>query len=213
MIARAFRLFRADLRCYGRLFRPFPLRLSDPLQRRDSLPGDRLQLFLERLRIVGDEFRPIPRPTDFHIEALLVRHMGMRRLHRGDHVVHGPALKRVHGRGPGVVEMAQLRIATAQFQCLSVLQLVNARYEKGAMILTPNKGFAEWGDMFGDPVMATALLDRLLHHATVVHIEGASYRLREHADLIPEHVRANSPIAPPPPPRHRGRPPKAKGVN
>ena len=89
-------------------------------------------------------------------------------------------------------------------------QLVNARYEKGAMILTSNKGFAEWGAMFGDPVMATALLDRLLHHATVVQIEGASYRLREHADLIPEHVRANAPISPPPPPRRRGRPLKSR---
>ena len=87
-------------------------------------------------------------------------------------------------------------------------QLVNARYEKGAMILTSNRGFAEWGELFGDPVVATALLDRLLHHAVVIQIEGASYRLREHADLIPEHVRANAPIAPPPPPKRRGRPPK-----
>ncbi len=87
-------------------------------------------------------------------------------------------------------------------------QLVNARYEKGAMILTSNRGFAEWGEVFGDPVVATALLDRLLHHAVVVQIERASYRLRRHADLIPEHVRANAPIAPPPPPKRRGRPPK-----
>jgi len=86
-------------------------------------------------------------------------------------------------------------------------QLVNARYEKGAMILTSNRGFAEWAEVFGDPVVATALLDRLLHHAVVVQIEGASYRLRAHADLIPEHVRANAPISPPPPKR-RGRPPK-----
>ncbi len=87
-------------------------------------------------------------------------------------------------------------------------QLVNARYEKGAMILTSNRGFAEWADVFGDPVVATALLDRLLHHAVVVQIEGASYRLRAHADLIPEHIRAKAPIAPPPPPKRRGRPPK-----
>ncbi len=87
-------------------------------------------------------------------------------------------------------------------------QLVNARYEKGAMILTSNRGFAEWGDVFGDPVVATALLDRLLHHAVVVQIEGASYRLRGHTDLIPEHTRTNAPITPPPPPKRRGRPPK-----
>lgn len=87
-------------------------------------------------------------------------------------------------------------------------QLVNARYEKGAMILTSNRGFAEWGDVFGDPVVATALLDRLLHHAVVVQIEGASYRLRSHTDLIPEHTRTNAPITPPPAPKRRGRPTK-----
>ncbi len=90
-------------------------------------------------------------------------------------------------------------------------QLVNARYERGAMILTSNRGFAEWGDVFGDPVVATALLDRLLHHAIVVQIEGSSYRLRQHAELMPEHVRSKAIIAPPTPapiPKRRGRPPK-----
>jgi len=86
-------------------------------------------------------------------------------------------------------------------------QLVNARYERGAMILTSNRGFAEWGEVFGDPVVATALLDRLLHHAVVVQIEGASYRLRQHADLVPEHVRSKATITPPPAPKRRGRPP------
>lgn len=86
-------------------------------------------------------------------------------------------------------------------------QLVNARYERGAMILTSNRGFAEWGEVFGDPVVATALLDRLLHHAVVVQIEGASYRLRQHADLVPEHVRSKALITPPPAPKRRGRPP------
>lgn len=92
-------------------------------------------------------------------------------------------------------------------------QLVNARYEKGAMILTSNRGFAEWGEIFGDPVVATALLDRLLHHAVVVQIEGASYRLRHHRDLIPEHTRAHASITPPPPPKRRGRPPKNGGAD
>lgn len=56
-------------------------------------------------------------------------------------------------------------------------QLVKPRHEKGAMILTSNRGFAEWGEIFGDPVVAHARLDRLLHPAGVVQIEGASYRL------------------------------------
>jgi hypothetical protein len=60
-------------------------------------------------------------------------------------------------------------------------------------------------------VVATALLDRLLHHAVVVHIEGASYRLRQHADLVPEslrplqYVNATTDV-----PRRRGRPPKTQ---
>jgi DNA replication protein DnaC len=90
-------------------------------------------------------------------------------------------------------------------------QLVNARYEKGAMILTSNRGFAEWADIFGDPVVATALLDRLLHHAVVIQIEGSSYRLRQHADLMPEHIRTKANLQPlpvPPTLRRRGRPPK-----
>jgi len=72
-------------------------------------------------------------------------------------------------------------------------QLVNACYERSAMIMTGNRGFGEWADIFGDPVVATALLDRLLHHAVVIPIEGNSYRLREHAGLIPDHLR-NRPL-------------------
>src|SRR5512132_2221485 len=45
-----------------------------------------------------------------------------------------------------------------------------------------------------DPVVATALLDRLLHHAVVIQIEGSSYRLRQHADLVLEHLRSRAPI-------------------
>ena len=85
-------------------------------------------------------------------------------------------------------------------------QLVNARYERGAMILTSNRGFAEWGQVFGDPVIATALLDRLLHHAVVVHIEGSSYRMRQHADLLPRVPQPS--VRPEVQPRRRGRPPK-----
>lgn len=68
-------------------------------------------------------------------------------------------------------------------------QLVNARYEKGATIFTSNRGFKEWGEIFGDNVIAAALLDRLLHRATVLEIAGNSYRLREHADLVPETLK------------------------
>jgi len=57
--------------------------------------------------------------------------------------------------------------------------LVSARYERGSIILTSNKGFGEWGEILGDAVIATAILDRLLHHSHVLNIRGESYRLRE----------------------------------
>ena len=57
--------------------------------------------------------------------------------------------------------------------------LVSARYERGSIILTSNKGFAEWGELLGDIVIATAILDRLLHHSHVLNIRGESYRLRD----------------------------------
>ncbi len=87
-------------------------------------------------------------------------------------------------------------------------QLVNARYEKGAMILTSNRGFKEWGEIFGDNVIAAALLDRLLHHAVVIEIEGNSYRLREHADLVPESLKGVRRQDSKPSAKRRGRPRK-----
>jgi len=87
-------------------------------------------------------------------------------------------------------------------------QLVNARYEKGATILTSNRGFKEWGQIFGDNVIAAALLDRLLHRATVMEIAGNSYRLREHADLIPESLKQGGKVDEPTVKRKPGRPRK-----
>jgi DNA replication protein DnaC len=58
-------------------------------------------------------------------------------------------------------------------------QLVSRRYERGSLLITSNRSVGEWGAVFGDPVVATAILDRLLHHSQVVTIRGDSYRLRE----------------------------------
>jgi DNA replication protein DnaC len=58
-------------------------------------------------------------------------------------------------------------------------QLVSRRYERGSMLLTSNRSVGEWGEVFGDPVVATAILDRLLHHSHIITIRGDSYRLRE----------------------------------
>ena len=58
-------------------------------------------------------------------------------------------------------------------------RLLVRRYERASLIVTSNKSFGDWGDVFNDQVLATAILDRLLHHATTVNIKGESYRLRE----------------------------------
>jgi len=58
-------------------------------------------------------------------------------------------------------------------------QLVSRRYERGSILITSNQSLGAWGEVFGDPVIASAILDRLLHHATTVNIKGESYRLKE----------------------------------
>lgn len=105
-----------------------------------------------------------------------------------------------------VDEVGYLPIAPAGANLF--FQLVNARYEKGALILTSNRGFKDWGTIFGDNVVAAALLDRLLHHGIVVEIAGNSYRLREHADLVPETLKAFNEPGDTPARRRRGRPRK-----
>lgn len=65
-----------------------------------------------------------------------------------------------------------------------VFQVISKRYEKGSIVLTSNKTFGEWGQVFGDEVLATAILDRLLHHCEVVSINGNSYRLKNRLQAI-----------------------------
>jgi len=57
-------------------------------------------------------------------------------------------------------------------------QFISNRYEKSSTIITSNKSFTEWGELFGDPVIVTAILDRLLHHCRVINMKGKSYRLK-----------------------------------
>ncbi len=58
-------------------------------------------------------------------------------------------------------------------------QLIAKRYEHGAVIITSNRSYGEWGEVFGDTIIASAILDRLLHHSITINIKGESYRLRE----------------------------------
>ncbi len=67
----------------------------------------------------------------------------------------------------------------SQEQARHFFELVTARYEHGSIIRTSNTSFAQWGSLLGDEVLATALLDRLLHHAEVIPINGRSYRMKE----------------------------------
>ena len=65
-----------------------------------------------------------------------------------------------------------------------LFQVISRRYEHGSIILTTNRGIADWGAIFDDTTVAAAILDRLLHHATVLTITGDSYRMRRHRDTI-----------------------------
>ena len=68
-----------------------------------------------------------------------------------------------------------------------MFHMIRRRYEKGSLIITSNQPVGSWGEVLGDPVVATAVLDRLLHHSNVLTIKGDSYRLKEkrRAGVIP----------------------------
>ncbi|MBA3587702.1 MAG: ATP-binding protein [Chloroflexi bacterium] len=86
-------------------------------------------------------------------------------------------------------------------------QLVSRRYERGATLITSNRAVGEWGAVFGDAVVATAILDRLLHHSHVITIRGDSYRLREKRTKPKSHRTEGGPdprVAPGPVPNVAG---------
>ena len=63
-------------------------------------------------------------------------------------------------------------------ECHLFYRFVATRYEKASTVITSNKAFSDWAELFHDPVIVTAILDRLLHHSVVINIKGNSYRLR-----------------------------------
>jgi len=76
----------------------------------------------------------------------------------------------------------------------ALFQVVSQRYLKGSIVLTTNRSIASWGQIFNDDsVVAAAMLDRLLHRATVVSIDGESYRMRAHRAHLDQLRRATSP--------------------
>jgi DNA replication protein DnaC len=92
-------------------------------------------------------------------------------------------------------------------------QLVSARYERGSIILTSNKSYGDWGSIFGDPIIATAILDRLLHHSTTINIRGESYRLKDRrkAGLFPRPEEDSGRSAPFPSPQSLQNGPRRQG--
>jgi DNA replication protein DnaC len=66
-----------------------------------------------------------------------------------------------------------------RYECNLFFRFVANRYEKASTIITSNKAFSEWTELFQDEVIVTAILDRLLHHSVVVNINGNSYRLKD----------------------------------
>ena len=71
-------------------------------------------------------------------------------------------------------------------------QLIARRYEKVSTIFTSNKTFSQWNDIFADVTIASAILDRVLHHCNVIHIKGDSYRLKERKELMKQKVQATN---------------------
>jgi DNA replication protein DnaC len=81
-------------------------------------------------------------------------------------------------------------------------EIISRRYESKSIIITSNKAFDEWGQILYDPVLATAILDRFVHHCHFVVIKGESYRMKERKDAIKTETKG---------PIRRGRPPKNIG--
>jgi DNA replication protein DnaC len=83
--------------------------------------------------------------------------------------------------GPQLLLIDELGYLPLADEAASYLfHVVSRRYEHGSIVLTTNRGIADWGQIFADTTVATAILDRLLHHAVVCAIDGPSYRMRGH---------------------------------
>ena len=111
-------------------------------------------------------------------------------------------LQQAHDRGRLATELVKLRryglividevgyLPFEQDAANLFFQLVSSRYEHASLILTSNLPFARWGDVFGDQTVAAAMIDRIVHHADVHTLKGASYRLRHLTEEALPSVRA-----------------------
>ena len=84
--------------------------------------------------------------------------------------------------GPSVLVIDELGyLPLDQASANWIFQVISRRYDKASVILTSNRGFGDWNQVFADAVVASAIIDRLLHNATVLNIRGRSYRMRAYA--------------------------------
>ncbi|GAA4898964.1 ATP-binding protein [Tessaracoccus lubricantis] len=130
--------------------------------------------------------------------------LGVAAAHQGHRVLFATAtdwiarLTEAHNRGRLTEELARLRrypliivdevgyLPFEQEAANLFFQLVSARYEHASLILTSNLPFSAWAGIFGDQVVAAAMIDRIVHHADVIALKGASYRLRDRGiDTLP----------------------------
>lgn len=94
--------------------------------------------------------------------------------------------------GPSVLVVDELGyLPLDQSSANWIFQVVSRRYDKGSIVLTSNRGFSDWTQVFADPVVASAIVDRLLHRATVINIRGHSYRTRQYAASQQTHGRGD----------------------
>src|SRR6202163_1471469 len=120
---------------------------------------------------------------------------------RGD--VHVRFGGRKRGNGTGVIRsprpLSTRHLPMSREEANLFFRLVARRYERASLIITSNKSFIDWGEVFGDQVLATAILDRLLHHSSTINIKGESFRLKEkrRAGLLSQQAPEN-PAAPAP---------------
>lgn len=123
--------------------------------------------------------------------------LGIAACHQGHRVLFATAtdwvdrLSEAHDRDRLPAELARLRryrliivdevgyLPFEQDAANLFFQLVSSRYEHASLILTSNLAFSSWGNVFGDPVVAAAMIDRIVHHADVIALKGASHRLRD----------------------------------
>jgi DNA replication protein DnaC len=97
---------------------------------------------------------------------------------KADHLAGKTGRTRYHLRSSLVVVDEVGYTPIGREECHLFYRFVATRYEKASTVITSNKAFGDWAELFHDPVIVTAILDRLLHHSVVINIKGHSYRLR-----------------------------------